>query len=269
MKLAFSTLGCPGWSWDEIYATAKDLGLDGIEIRGVGKEMQAPNIKVFSPENRAATLEKLKQGGLELPILTTGASLGYTEDYEGYMAEAKAHIDFAPLVGAKNIRVMISPTGAPGGFDVEQTSRLYSELCDYAKGKGVKVLIETNAELADSSVMKRFMEGRDPEVAGVLWDIHHPFRYYHESPAQTYGNIGPWVAHVHVKDSVFENDKVTYRMMGYGDIPVYDALKILKDADYQGFVSLEWLKRWTPELQEPGIVFSHYVSYMRYLLEQL
>ena len=35
MKTAFSTLGCPGWSWDEIFATAKDLGLDGIEVRGV------------------------------------------------------------------------------------------------------------------------------------------------------------------------------------------------------------------------------------------
>ena len=36
MKLSFSTLGCPEWSWNEILATAKDMGFDGIEIRGVG-----------------------------------------------------------------------------------------------------------------------------------------------------------------------------------------------------------------------------------------
>ena len=35
MKLSLSTLGCPGWSWNEIFATAKDLGMNGIEVRGV------------------------------------------------------------------------------------------------------------------------------------------------------------------------------------------------------------------------------------------
>lgn len=39
MKLSLSTLGCPGWSWNEIFATAKDLGMNGIEVRGVANEM--------------------------------------------------------------------------------------------------------------------------------------------------------------------------------------------------------------------------------------
>lgn len=42
MKLSLSTLGCPGWSWNEIFATAKDLGMNGIEVRGVANEMFAP-----------------------------------------------------------------------------------------------------------------------------------------------------------------------------------------------------------------------------------
>ena len=58
-------------------------------------------------------------------------------------------------------------------------------------------------------------------------------------------------------------------MMGYGDVPVFDALKILKTASYSGFITLEWVKRWNKELQEPGIVFYHYVSYMNYLMEQI
>ena len=35
MKVSFSTLGCPEWSWAEITSMAKDLGFDGIEIRVV------------------------------------------------------------------------------------------------------------------------------------------------------------------------------------------------------------------------------------------
>ena len=50
MKLSFSTLGCPEWSWNEIIATAKDMGFDGVEIRGVGKELYAPAIKEFTSD---------------------------------------------------------------------------------------------------------------------------------------------------------------------------------------------------------------------------
>ena len=32
MKLAFSTVGCPDFYWDDVYTMAKDFGYDGIEI---------------------------------------------------------------------------------------------------------------------------------------------------------------------------------------------------------------------------------------------
>ena len=64
MKLAFSTLGCPGWSWNEIFATAKDMGLNGIEIRGIGGEMYAPNIRVFSPDLLERTMDQVRRAGM-------------------------------------------------------------------------------------------------------------------------------------------------------------------------------------------------------------
>ena len=42
MKISFSTLSCPRWGWGEIIASAHDLGYDGIEIRGVGKDISVP-----------------------------------------------------------------------------------------------------------------------------------------------------------------------------------------------------------------------------------
>ena len=48
MKTAFSTLGCPDWKWREIISTAKDMGFDGVEVRGVGNTLYAPEISVFS-----------------------------------------------------------------------------------------------------------------------------------------------------------------------------------------------------------------------------
>ncbi len=103
----------------------------------------------------------------------------------------------------------------------------------------------------------------------MLWDIHHPYRFFNETPEFTFRNIGRYIKNTHVKDSVFKDGKIAYRMMGYGDVPIFDALKTLKGAGYQGFITLEWTKRWNKELQEPGIVFYHYVSYMKYLMEDL
>ena len=64
-------------------------------------------------------------------------------------------------------------------------------------------------------------------------------------------------------------DLVSYRMMGYGDVPVFDAMQILADGGYEGYITFEWLKRWFPDLTEPGIVFAHFASYMTYLFSQL
>lgn len=47
MKISFSTLGCPGWSWDDMIVTAKDIGFDGVEVRGIGNELYVPNAKPF------------------------------------------------------------------------------------------------------------------------------------------------------------------------------------------------------------------------------
>jgi len=269
MKLAFSTLGCPNWTWKEIFAAAKDLHIDGIEIRGIENEIYAPRVRVFDDRNREATLKQLAGADITITQLTSGASLGMPDSPGAARQEVLDYIDLAQKLGVAYVRVMISPRPGPEPVDLEQGRKLYLELCQYAKARGVCLLAETNGALADSRAMREFMADTDPESAGVLWDIHHPYRFFNETPEYTFRNIGQYVKNTHVKDSVFKDGKVSYRMMGYGDVPVFDALKTLKAAEYTGFITLEWTKRWNRELQEPGIVFYHYISYMNYLMEQI
>ena len=89
MKLAFSTIGCPNWSYDEVVSTASDLGYDGFEVRGIGGEIYAPDVKQFKPENIEKTKEKLKSLGLGITMLTSGASLAVYSEKEKAVAEAK------------------------------------------------------------------------------------------------------------------------------------------------------------------------------------
>lgn len=66
MKLAFSTLGCPNFSWVEIYSMAKDLGFKGIEIRGLGDEISAVKALPFTEPQLPETIKKLAELRLEI-----------------------------------------------------------------------------------------------------------------------------------------------------------------------------------------------------------
>ncbi|WMJ22300.1 sugar phosphate isomerase/epimerase family protein [Paludicola sp. MB14-C6] len=267
MKLAFSTLGCPDWSWSEIYATAKDLQFDGIEVRGVANELYVPKAKRFTPEKIDSTIAKLKQGNLAISMLTTGIAVG--SDYPNALAEAKEYIDLAQKLSCKYIRIMITSNPYPEDCNMVQAIELYNQMCAYGEDKGVTPLMETNGVLACSDAMNQFMDKIESKNKGVLWDIHHPYRYFNESVYDTYRKLGKAIQYVHVKDSIKPNDNITYRMMGYGDLPIYDAIKLLKENKYDSYISLEWVKRWNPDLEEPGIVFAHFKSYMLFLLGRI
>lgn len=267
MKLAFSTLGCPDWRFSEIFATAKDLQFDGIEVRGVANELYVPKIRAFDSEHIEKNLLKLREGHLEIPMLTSGISIGIP--YEKPLEEACEYMDLAKKLRCPFIRVMISSHPQPEDADLKQARELYLAMCKYGESRGVTPLIETNGVLAESKVMDEFMESVDSGNKGVLWDIHHPYRYFGEEPHETYRNIGRYVRYVHVKDSAMKGETLIYRMMGYGDVPIFDALKLLKENQYNGYISLEWVKRWNPDLEGAGIVFAHFMSYITFLISRL
>ncbi len=263
MKFAFSTLGCPDWTFGEMVSTAKDLGLDAIEIRGIEKEVFAPYAKPFSKDNIGKTVKLLNDKSLEISLLATGACVGESEHIESALGEATVYTDLAEKLGVKHIRIMITNHPNPEKTDFDGAVRAYQRICDFAKDKGIIPLIETNGILAESSRMKEFMECTNRANSGVLWDIHHPYRYFNETAEQTYNNIGSYVKYVHVKDSVMENGEVKYKMLGKGDVPVAEALNMLANNGYDSFITLEWVKRWCPELEDAGIVFSHFSNYIK------
>ena len=55
MRLAFTTLGSPNWSFKHTLEEAQRLGFEAIEIRGIEDKMLAQEIVQFLPENQAET----------------------------------------------------------------------------------------------------------------------------------------------------------------------------------------------------------------------
>ena len=265
MKLCFSTLACPRWSFDDIVNTAKDFGYDAVEIRGVGDKIYAPDVTAFNAKHIEKTKKRLATLDLQIACLTSGATLADEKRFSESMAEAKAYIDLAAELGVPYVRVMSTGTPDFSEGNAELTAVGYAELCRYADGKNVTPLLETNGVLCDTALLARIMEYVPCENKGVLWDVHHPYRYNGEQPEETIANVGKYIKHVHLKDSVVSDGVLTYKITGYGDLPLKKIVKLLEKEGYDGVFSLEWVQRWDKTLEEPGIVLMNYVHYMQEL----
>lgn len=263
MNLCFSTLGCPRWTFEEIITTAKDLGYNGVEIRGVGDEMYAPKINEFSSKNIQKTKNRLKEIGLTIPCLTSQSELQNKSRCEDSFFEAKEYIDLAVELDVPFIRVLGDrhPKASPN-IDEVYVFDMAQKIGEYAKNAGKTVLIESNGFYADSEKLATLLQKINMDSVQALWDVHHPFRFMHEAPKTTYDNLKTYLKHVHLKDSLMVDNDYKYKLVGMGDIPVKQAVEACLDGGYKGYFCLEWVRRWDLTLEEPGIAFDYFVNYM-------
>ncbi len=263
MKLAFSTLGCPDFSWVDIYSMAKDLGFDGIEIRGLGNEIFAVQAQPFTESQLPHTVKKLSELRLQIPCLSSGCCLKFAENSQKNHEEIMQYITLASKLGTPYIRILADLEPQPEGeVDDNVILAALSRLIPIAEEKGVTLLVETNGVYSDTTRLSKLLNQIKSDAVAALWDTHHTYRFGGETPGKTVQNLGAYIQYVHIKDSVVENDSIKYRMMGEGDMPVDDIMMALRSINYDGFVSLEWVKRWAADLDDAGVVFPNFANYM-------
>ncbi len=263
MKLAFSTLACPEFDWSEIYSVAKDFGFDGIEMRGLGNDIFSVNARPFREDQLDKTIAKLRKLHIEISCLSSGSALRYADKSEKTIKEYKAYIDLASKLGTSFVRVLGDQKAAvQGEVDDEVVLAALKELAPYAEEKGVTLLVETNGVYADTKRLFKLLNRVSSDAVGALWDLHHPYRFADETPEQTVQNLGAYIKYTHIKDSVFENGKVVYKLMGEGNLPISEFMRALRSINYEGYVCFEWVRNYDPDLSDAGIVLPHFANYM-------
>ena len=208
LPIAFSTLACPDWSWGELLMHAAADGYQGIEIRLLQRETNLLVLPQFQPAEwpaRRAELESRK-----LVVCGLGSSVRF--DYADPAELASQHetgcryVDLAQGLGARFVRVFgdTLPPRDPEGRErvFRQVAEGLERLGTYAAKRNVQVLIETHGDFADSNVMRELLQCVSAPAVGVLWDTHHPWRFYGEEVAETFERLRPWVRHTHWKDSI-------------------------------------------------------------------
>src|SRR6185503_7532593 len=73
--IAFSTLGCPAWSWSTILEQADTLGYSALELRGVAGEMDLTKVPELSGTRLAETRRELESRGLVVSDLGSSAHM--------------------------------------------------------------------------------------------------------------------------------------------------------------------------------------------------
>ena len=263
MKISFSTLACPDFEWSDIYSMAKDFQFDGIEIRGLGNDIFSVKAKPFSDAQLPKTVEKLKTLGLEIPCLSSGACLKFADKQEETTAEITAYAKLANRLGTPYIRILADLEPQPvDEVDDDAIAEFLKKLVPVAEEYNVTLLVETNGVYCDTKRLKKLLDKVGSRKIAALWDMHHPYRFKGELPSETVANLGEYIKYTHTKDSVSNNGKIEYKLMGEGDMPIKEMLEALKNVGYTGYVSLEWVKRWSNNLCDAGIVIPHYASFM-------
>ena len=105
------------------------------------------------------------------------------------------------------------------------------------------------------------------DLVGAVWDSHHPHRMG-ETPAEVYANLGPRILLAQVKDARRAPDG-DWRLvlLGAGEVPVREMLGLLAAGGYPHWISVEWEKRWHPEIEDPEVALPQHLDLLTAWLE--
>lgn len=266
-KLSFSTLGCPKWSFKEIVAFAAKYHYQGIEIRGIEGELDLTKCTAFSKEHIKDSLTLLADHGLQIAGLGSSAKMHVKEEItrKKNLDEAKQFIDLAARLNCKAVRVF--PDKLPPEVSRQESMDLISagltELGNFAQGSKVNVWLESHGDLVYADDLLNVMKNVDKRNVALIWDVFNMWVKTKEAPAEVYAKLQSYIKHVHLKDGVPGNGKITYVLFGKGEAPNREALSVLSQSAYNGFYSFEWEKMWHPEIEEPEIAFAHFAEVVK------
>jgi len=272
LPLAFSTLGCPGWEWGKILEFAQANGFAAIELRGLMGKMDLPMLPEFAPRQIPQIKKQVTDHQLKISDLGSSAEMHVAEPAERakQLADAQRFIDLASALGVPYVRVFGNKINGPREEVLARVVDGLHQLGEYGAPRGVTVLIESHGDFVDSPTLKEILTRADSKNVALLWDAHHTFVDGHEQPEHTVEELGSWIRHTHLKDSVPDGKGRKYVLTGTGEVPVERQVMALREIDYKGYYCFEWEKVWHPDIQEPEVAFPQYAKVVSgYLKEPL
>ncbi len=243
----------------DVIARAKEIGFDIIEFATLHlPEGETP--VSFAPRIR----DEAARVGIEVGNYTIAADfLNHPGGLDGQIAALGEELKAASLMGAPGMRHDATwGLGAnwhgPRAFDdvLPLLAKGCRAVTEQAVTMGIRTMVENHGYFAqDSARVEKLMNAVNHPNFGWLVDMGN-FVCADEEPFKAVGIAAPYAFHVHAKDFHIKSGMLPdpgqgwFRsrggnylrgaIVGHGEVPVLQCLRLLKNAGYEGTVSLEF-----------------------------
>ena len=269
MKTSFTTLGCPAWDLSTIISQGSAIGFDGVDFRGLGDDLDITTLPAFTT-GLVDTKTRFEDAGLAVCGISTSLKVCDDSMVAANLEEARRTIPMAAELGVENIRVFGGGNpkrhSKPEMADIGQ--QMMQQVLELDGAGQFKWVFETHDHWISSADCQLLLERVTVPEFGALWDMGHTSRVGGEAPGDTLAALGDRVYYLHVKDAVHDPDHAQamddgwhYVVPGTGQLPLVEALTLLKDRGYDGWVMFEHEKRWHDDLESPEVIFPMFIKW--------
>ncbi len=208
----------------------------------------------FPPDIIQDLLIKIKQHAFLRGIAISGTAVGNTftvpngakRDQE--IANVKRWVDHAAVMGAPHIRIFAG--SAPANMPRERANQLcisaIEECCDYAGSKGIFLGLENHGGIVSTAeeILEIVRAVKSPWL-GINLDTGN---FHTDDPYADLVRIAPYAVNVQMKGEVQPRGK------GAESADLSRLVKILREANYQGYVALEYESKEDPGTAVPRLL---------------
>lgn len=266
MKFSFMSFSCPEASLVEMLEYARKYGYEGVEPRSQAQHNHGIELETNS-KKRKEIRKMFQDNGIECACLATSIRYCFADDEKRRYAieTTKAFIDLASDIGTKRIRVF---GGIPDKeMSIDEAIKIAGDclgvVAEYAEKNRIFLCLETHDFFSRADAVSQTVKIADSPYVRVNWDIMHPFTKG-MTIKEAFDQVKNFVEHCHVHDGVYDADRnVKLVLMGDGEIPYKEAIMLLEEISYQGYLSGEYINAW-----EPDVVLPHDIKILRSYLQK-
>ena len=264
MELGVFSVCLPEYGLDETVRLLKAIGYDAVEWRVAEIQERIPDDIPYERRywvwnESTVNIRRIGELAPRLKGMCDDAGLSIT-GFDTYLTsdripEIVPVLEAAKAAGVRMVRLFADRYA----YDSEKT---YSDIFSHTRENirslealaaeyGVKIVFEIHHDsiAASASAAMRLIEGSDPERVGVIVDPGNMVYEGYENYRKVLGMLGPYVAHVHIKNAMMAEDgrdrfgarrwkRVRTPLWdGQADLPRF--IHELKAIGYDGAISLE------------------------------
>lgn len=212
------------------------LGIDGVDLGYYWKD-EEKEIKLIP--------NWLKENNLALAAYIVGNDFAKQKEEEriNQISLVKHSIERASQLKTKILRVFAGNVNKDFPDYQKAKSVLMSsfkEVSSFAEGKGIILALENHGKLC----------GKTDQILDLLSEVNSPnlklnldignFMGVNEDPVSSVKKLAHLAVHTHIKDFKRKGKKIIPVVLGEGDLDLKGCLKVLRDNNYKGYLSLEY-----------------------------